>query len=182
MDKCDLLEEIELDPQIEKYNEFLSKTDDKFDIVGGYESILSALVNQVGEIYGDNTSKNFCYQIGTKPGEKIAKKILETRNGQLFEDPAEAFVNLVGRLKAYYKIKILEIQKINANTTKISFLNNCYLDRIYQQQKEVSKGAAICRVTKGYLETSLKILTGKKVIYESSVKSDALCHAEITFS
>lgn len=171
-----------MDPRVQKYNDILSKTDENFDIVGGYESILGALVDQVSDVYGENTAKNFCYQIGTKPGEKIAKKILETRNGKLYDDPADAFVNLVGRLKAYYKIKILSIDKTPEGVMKIQFTNNCYLDRIYQQKTAVAKGTSVCRVTKGYLETAMKILTGKKVIYESRVESDKICHAEITIN
>jgi hypothetical protein len=173
--------EYAMDPKIAKINELLAKEDERFDIVGGYEAILSGLVSQVGDVYGANTAKNFCYQIGIKPGDTIARKILETRGGKLFDDPVDAFVNLLGRLKAYYKVQVKDTVRNADGSFTIKFLNNCYLDLLYNRHPDVTKGGVLCRVTKGYLESALKTLTGKKVIYESTTTSEAHCQSELTF-
>lgn len=171
-----------MEHNVAKLNEYLKRTEDKFDSIGGYESMLSGLVTQVSEIYGENTAKNFCYQIGSKPGEKIAQKILELNKGKLFEDPVEAFVHLMSRIKAYYDSKIISIDESQPGTIKIKFSNRCYLENLFDRNSDIKKGSIICRVTKGYLESAMKILTGKKPTLNCSVGADNNCVEEIIFS
>jgi hypothetical protein len=171
-----------MDPLVEKYNKILEKTDDEFDLLGGYESIISGLVIQVSDIYGENTARNLCYQIGSKPGEKIARKILEYQNGVVFNDPTEAFVNLLGRLKAYYHPVIESITTTPEGILKLKFTNSCYLDAVFSRRTEFSKGGSLCRIVKGYFETALKILTGKKVILDYLDTKNEPCKMEISFS
>lgn len=171
-----------MDPLVEKYNKILEKTDEEFDLLGGYESIIGGLVVQVSDIYGENTARNLCYQIGSKPGEKIARKILEYQNGVIFSDPIEAFVNLLGRLKAYYHPSIESITTTPEGILKIRFSNSCYLDAVFLRRPELVKGGSLCRIVKGYFETALKILTGKKVNLEYLDTKNDPCKTEITFS
>jgi hypothetical protein len=171
-----------MEHNITKLNEYLKRTEDKFDSIGGYESMLSGLVTQVSEIYGENTAKNFCYQIGSKPGEKIAQKILELNNGKLYSDPVEAFINLMSRIKAYYDVKIISIDESQPGIIKIKFNNRCYLDNLFTRNNEIKKGGIICRVTRGYLEMAMKVLTGKKPTLNCSVGADNLCAEELVFN
>jgi hypothetical protein len=166
--------------EVKKYNEILKNQDPKFDVVGGYEVILSGVVQDLPETYGENTAKNFSYQLGATPGKMIAQRILEERDGEIFDDPVEATIDLISRLKAYYNSQVDSISHNSDGSVSIILNQRCYFKELFEKRSDIEKGEILCRINRGYFEQALKILTGKKkvLLKHLDVKSD-FCKVEV---
>jgi hypothetical protein len=149
--------------QIDKINEILDNPSPKYDNLGGYEVLVVGIAKNLPDTYGENTAKNFSYQLGTTPGRSIANKIIADHNNQMYENPIEAFIQLAGRLKNYYKIKILDISQNEDGETFLTMEFNSYLDNIYEKHPDIPPGGILFQIDRGYFEGALYSLTGRRV-------------------
>lgn len=149
--------------QIDKINEILENPDPTYDTLGGYEVLVVGIAKNLPDTYGENTAKNFSYQLGVTPGRQVANKILEENNNQKLDNPINAFIQLVSRLKKYYKVKLLEISQNDASETFLDLEFSSYLDIIYENRPDIPRGGILFQIDRGYFEGALYALTGRRV-------------------
>jgi predicted hydrocarbon binding protein len=168
---------------IDKYNKLLDNPSPDFDIVGGYEVLMAGISKNLPETFGDATAKNFTYQIGVLPGRKIGERIVQENSNEKFENVVEAAVNLMSRLKGYYQFQIENVDEENNQTILIARIK-CYMEELYKHRTDLIKGGPLCRINKGYFESALKIMTGKKVLVDQTAagSEDEMCKLKIVFS
>ncbi len=134
----------------------------ELDELGGLEILVESLSIKVTEILGKNTLLAMAYQIGKEPADKISERLLATRNGVLFEDPVEAFVSLMENVKSYFQVQIVTIERNDQGRVLLSFKNKCYFRSAVSHRPGLKVGTALCRITKGYIETAIAKLTSWK--------------------
>ena len=127
----------------------------------GFEVISESLVYKILDIFGKNSLLSMLYQIGSGPGEIIAKRIKEKHNKEEF-GIFEALEILMTELKEFYSIQIREVQ-LNSEQTRIVIENFCFLREPMKHREKLQPGKAFCRVNKGYFETAFRKLLGNKV-------------------
>ncbi|OLS14321.1 MAG: hypothetical protein RBG13Loki_2052 [Promethearchaeota archaeon CR_4] len=146
-------------------NAQLQNTNVNVDSNRGIEIVLDAFVKKITELFGKNALLSASYQIGAAPGQKIAERILNARGNVKFTDPLEALVALFTETKKYFNIVIVEAENIqqNLSETNVKMKSHCFLRNIVKDRPIEEMGEPLCRINKGYLETALKLLTGKRV-------------------
>ena len=127
----------------------------------GFEIISESMVYKILDIFGKNSLLSMLYQIGSGPGEIIAKRIKEKHNKEEF-GIFEALEILMTELKEFYSIQIREVQ-LNSEQTRIVIENFCFLREPMKHREKLQPGKAFCRVNKGYFETAFRKLLGNKV-------------------
>ena len=166
-----------VDYDLDEINKKLSLTDIHFDAEGGYVVLLAGVAKRLPEIYGENTARNFTYQLGCSPGAEIAQRILESRNGEIYEDPVRGTISLFQRLPHYYRVQFTDIDVNEIGVGKIALKLNSYLDEIYDKRSDVERGSVLSQINRGYLTTALEKLTKKRVNYQ--IKNAEKTHEEI---
>ncbi len=149
--------------QIDKINEVLDNPAPTYDNLGGYEVLVAGIAKYLPDTYGENTAKNVSYQLGVTPGRLVADQILAERDNKKFDNPINAFIELVGRLKNYYAVKLLDISQNDAGETFLKLEFNSYLDIIYDRYPKISRGGILFQIDRGYFEGAFYALTGHRV-------------------
>jgi predicted hydrocarbon binding protein len=131
----------------------------------GIEVVLEAFVKKITELFGRNALLSAGYQIGAAPGQKIAQRILATRGNAPFTNPAEALVALLKETKKFFNVVIVKVddQAQNGAEVLMTINNHCFLRNLIKNRPGIEMGGPLCRINKGYFETALKMLTGKKI-------------------
>jgi hypothetical protein len=169
---------------IEKMNEKLKNNIDNLNSLKGYAIIAESLIYKVYDVFGRNTLLSILYQVGTAPGEQIAKRLRETY--QMDEmSIEECMVILMNELKEFYVIQIRSVEKDDEKIRYI-FENRCFLHESFKYRKKLKYGKAFCRVNKGYFEKAYSDLLKNKVkkvdinfLYHDEEKD--VCVEEIVF-
>ncbi len=150
----------------------------------GFEIISESMVNKIHDLYGKNMLLSMLYQVGASPGAQISERIKRKYAKEDFGE-IEAFIVLLKELKEFYSIKIREIEQ-DDEKIRLIIENNCFLREPFKHREKLKFGKAFCRINKGYFETALKKLIGKKVkkidinFLENDEEKDA-CVEEIIF-
>ncbi|SRR6056297_1820040 len=166
---------------IAEINKKLNPNGEKFDAKGGFAVLLAGIAKRLPSIYGENTSKNFAFQVGSAPGEEIAEKILKKRGEKKYEDPIKATIGLFQRLPHYYKVQIEKITEDENGRAQIICKLNSYLDKIYERRPDIERGNILCQINRGYLLTALETLTEFKVKFKHIEVSPSFCKISLTF-
>ncbi|MCK4237798.1 MAG: hypothetical protein KAX33_01660 [Candidatus Lokiarchaeota archaeon] len=169
---------------IEKINEIIKNKTEDLNTLKGFGIIAESIIYKVFDIFGRNALLNMLYQVGTAPGEKIAKRLKEKYNKEVF-GILESFELLLGELKQFYSVQIKDIEE---DEEKIRFIieNKCFLRDSYKIRKRLKPGKAFCRVNKGYFEKALKEMLGETIkrveinFLDNNVEKD-VCEEEIIF-
>ncbi len=132
------------------------------DELGGLEILIESFSIKVIDVMGKNSLLAIAYQIGSEPASKVSKRLLTRRNGELFVHPVEAFVTLMETVRNYFRIQILSIEGIEPGPITVSFRNRCYFRSSVMHRPSLKIGGALCRITKGYIETAIASLTNWK--------------------
>jgi len=146
-------------------NAQLQNTKVNVDSIHGIEIVLEAFVKRITELFGKNALLSASYQIGATPGQKIAERLLTARGNVKFTNPLEALVALFKETKKYFNIEIVQVENIQQNASEIvvKMKNHCFLRNVIKDRPVLAVGEPLCRINKGYLETALRLLTGKRV-------------------
>ncbi|HMF32299.1 MAG TPA: hypothetical protein VKK79_12835 [Candidatus Lokiarchaeia archaeon] len=147
---------------ISELNARIQNTNENVDSISGLEIVFEALVTKVVELYGKNTLLSAAYQIGAAPAHKIAQRLLTARGGEMFDDPIEALATLLSETKGFFHVEVENIQQ-DGGEIVVSMKNHCFLRPVIVKRAGLEMGGPLCRINKGYLETAVKELTGKKV-------------------
>ena len=172
------------DLNIEEVNKKIENPIENINKLKGFEIIAETLVLKIFDVYGRNTLLNILYQIGSAPGEAIAKRIKIEYEKDDFE-VLECIEVLMKELKEFYSMKINQVED---DDQKIRFLinNHCFIRESIKHREKLEFGKALCRVNKGYFETALKNLAGNKIkkveinFLENDEENDA-CLEEVIF-
>ena len=148
---------------IDELNEKIQNESENLNALKGYEIICESLIYKINDIFGKNMLLSMLYQIGTGPGEMIAKRIKTKYNKEEFE-LMEAFQILLKELKDFYSIKVRNIEIYGENSVRLTIENRCFLRESIKNRDRMQFGKAFCRVNKGYFEQALKFLVGKKLL------------------
>ncbi|MEX2681708.1 MAG: hypothetical protein Q6373_008910 [Candidatus Sigynarchaeota archaeon] len=154
------------------------------DELGGLEILVESLSIKVTEILGKNTLLAMAYQIGKEPADKISERLLAARNGALFDHPVEAFVSLMENVKNYFHIQITSIVQDDQGRVIVSFKNKCYFRSAVSHRPGLKIGTALCRITKGYIETAIAKLTSWKAEVKliGQDETQAQCIEQVSFT
>ncbi|MFX0104438.1 MAG: hypothetical protein ACFE75_02980 [Candidatus Hodarchaeota archaeon] len=175
---------MEIDQYIEQFNNKIQNDISNINSLKGFEIISESLVYKILDVFGRNSLLSILYQIGSGPGETIARRIKEQYNKEEFEI-LELIEILMNELKEYYSLRIREIQQYQEKI-RIIIENYCFLREPIKQREKLQFGKALCRINKGYFETAFKILLGNKIkkieinFLESDEERD-LCIEELNF-
>ncbi len=134
----------------------------QLDELGGLEILVESLSIKVVDVMGKNSLLAIAYQIGKEPAAKISERLLVARGGALFENPVEAFVSLMENVKKYFRVQLVSIEGVAPGPITVSFRNKCYFRSAVSHRPGLKIGGALCRITKGYIETSIAMLTSWK--------------------
>jgi predicted hydrocarbon binding protein len=143
-------------------NERIQNSNDNVDSISGLEIVLEALVGKFIDLYGKNMLLSAAYQIGAAPAHKISQRLLAARGEELYADPVEAMADLFSETKGFFHVEVADIQEKNGEIV-VSMKNHCFLRSVIVKRPGLEMGGPLCRINKGYLETAIKDLTGKKV-------------------
>lgn len=154
------------------------------DKLKGFEIIAETLVYKIYDVFGRNTLLNILYQIGSAPGESIAKRIIKKYGKDDFEI-LESIELLMKELKDFYSLKVRSVEE---DHKKVRFIieNNCFLRGPIENRAKLKHGKALCRINKGYFETAFKFLLSDKIrkveinFLENDEKKDT-CIEEVVF-
>ena len=166
---------------IGELNQILKKSETSFDSKGGYEILLAQIAKNLPLIYGENTAKNFTYQLGAAPGKEVAKKILASRGNKKYDNPVKALINLLQRLPKYYRAELVSVERNDKDNLVIALKLNSYLDPVFNKNKDVKRGGILCQINKGYITSALELLTGMKVSYNHGDSPADYCEISIEF-
>jgi predicted hydrocarbon binding protein len=146
-------------------NAQLQNSNTNVDSIRGIEVVLEAFVKKIIELFGKNALLSAGYQIGAAPGQKIAQRILAARGNAIFTDPIEALVALFSETKTFYNIELIKVDNVQKTGPEVlvTMKNYCFLRSIIKSRRGLEMGGPLCRINKGYLETALKLLTGKRI-------------------
>ncbi|MFQ6050554.1 MAG: hypothetical protein ACE5K4_02560 [Candidatus Hydrothermarchaeota archaeon] len=146
----------------EKSNEELKKCEAKLNaltiLVGGLSRSMEAVMGKGG--------RAVAYKMGRDGGKRIAKKLGKA------ESIKEAITKLTSEIGDLYDIEIKE----NGDEIELT-TNYCYIREVIKKRQAVGLKPAgtLCRVTRGYLESVIEEMTGKKVqlkLIESDLEKD----------
>ncbi|GAB4321857.1 MAG: hypothetical protein Kow0069_26340 [Promethearchaeota archaeon] len=171
-------------PNLEEINSKLAAAElEEIDYYGGLEILLDAFASKITELFGRNSLLAMTYQVGSRPGELIAQRLLNSRGGKLFDDPIEAFVTLFTNVPRFFHVKLKSIEKEENGSVCITFDNECFFRPVILHREALTLGGPLCRVNKGYMEVALQRMTGWKVTVKrvgASNGSEA-CEEQVTF-
>jgi predicted hydrocarbon binding protein len=145
----------------EELNKRLANYSANLNSLKGLEIISEAFVYKIYDLCGKNMLLSMLYQIGSGPGEAIAKRIKKKYNKDEFEI-LEALEILLSELKEFYAIQIREIEQ-TPQMLRIIIENRCFLREPIKHREKMQFGKAFCRINKGYFEVAFKRLLGKKI-------------------
>jgi len=150
----------------------------------GLEILCESMVSKIYDLFGRNALLSMLFQIGSGPGNTIAKRIKEIYGKEEFE-VFDAFAILANELKDYYSIVVREIEDYD-DKIRLVIENYCFLREPIKHRETMQFGKAFCRVNKGYFETAFKNLLGNKVkkieinfLYNDEEKD--MCVEELNF-
>jgi hypothetical protein len=156
----------------------------QLDELSGLEILVESLSIKVTDVLGKNSLLAIAYQIGKEPAAKISERLLATRGGVLFENPVEAFVSLMEHVKNYFRIQLVAIEGADPGPITVSFRNRCYFRSAVSHRPGLKIGGALCRITKGYIETAITMLTNWKADVKLLGQDDehAECVEQVVFT
>lgn len=132
----------------------------------GFEIIIESFIDKIYDLFGRNALLSMTYQIGSVPGNVIAKRILEKRNNKKIEDPFEAMKVLLNENREFYSVKVndIKVEDFDNTTKKLIFEieNRCFFRESLKKREKLKIGGPLCRVNKAYYEVAFKKLTGYK--------------------
>lgn len=146
---------------IEKINEIIKNKTENLNTLKGFGIIAESIIYKVYDVFGRNVLLNMLYQVGTAPGEKIAKRLKEKYQKDDFE-LSECVEILMKELKEFYAVQIRSVEE---DDEKVRYVieNRCFLRKLFKSRPKLKHGKAFCRVNKGYFEKAFSELLGDKV-------------------
>ncbi|UCD02059.1 MAG: hypothetical protein JSV23_03290 [Promethearchaeota archaeon] len=147
--------------EIDRFNDRIQNDISNINSLKGFEVIGEAMVYKILDVFGRNSLLSILYQIGSGPGEAIAKRIKEQYDKEEFEI-LELIEILMNELKEFYSLRIREIQT-SKEKIRIIIENYCFLREPIKNREKLKFGKTFCRINKGYFETVFKILLGNKI-------------------
>jgi len=146
---------------LEEYNTMFQNESENVNSLKGFEIICESMVSKINDLFGKNALLSMLFQIGSGPGNVIAKRIKQLYEKEEFE-VLDAFAILLSELKEYYSIVVKEIEE-DEERIRIVIENHCFLREPIKHREKMQFGKAFCRVNKGYFETAFKNLLGNKI-------------------
>lgn len=153
----------------------------------GLRLFLGSLTSELEKLYGRPTINAMIYRIGQKPGEIVAKQILQKYNKteeEPFELPSTAFSVLESSIKHLFDIEQVDFREDEEKNRYILEIQNvCPLRQVIMSREDIEFGGTLCQFTMGYFESALKILTNMDVEYSFVDKktTDDYCFIQVVF-
>jgi predicted hydrocarbon binding protein len=155
-------------------NAVIQNSNENVDSISGLEIVLEALVGKFIDLYGKNMLLSAAYQIGAAPAHKISQRLLAARGGELYADPVEAMADLFSETKGFFHVEVADLQEENGALV-VNMKNHCFLRSVIVKRGGLEMGGPLCRINKGYLETAIKELTGRKVELKRTGDDNGAC-------
>jgi predicted hydrocarbon binding protein len=147
----------------------LRRTVDALSILAG------GLAITLDEVVGEHGGAAITYKLGANAGRKIADRM------RRLEKPEDAMTKLFCETKGIYDTKMGEMRNLqDGEPSGVLEIKGCFIREVAKKQG-LKIGGTLCRITRGYYETALARMTGKKVNIRLIDGSDNVCHSSVCF-
>lgn len=155
-------------------NNDLESNDTHASICRGEQFIIKGLLETIETSIGEEEAKKVAYETGYRIGQKLGKKL---GRGAVVGS-LERFIEYI---TPYYQVTNLGVDQSGDKYSASVRFDGCIIRKIFGDG--YANHPIGCRLTQGYIEGALSIMTGHKVeelVFESSIDSNT-CVGQINF-